>query len=77
MTESNQTMRLKMFVNESDWPFIAFCSFLFMVGMILGVKAEKFATHEFKKEAVKNNAARWVVDQDGNVKFEWNAPIGK
>ena len=60
------------------FPFFVICFCFFLGGLLLGFQVGNFATHEFKKEAVKNKAAHWViVDEDGNTKFEWNTTVEK
>ena len=51
---------------------LTFC--FFMGGVLLGIHiAGDSSTKEFKKQAIKNNFGHWVVDEEGNTKFEWNA----
>lgn len=59
---------------ENDvFPFVIVCFCLFLGGLLLGFQVGNFATHEFKKEAIKNKVAHWAVDEEGNTKFEWNS----
>jgi hypothetical protein len=40
----------------------------FCVGLGIG---SMYESNKIKKDAIKHNAARWVVDENGKVDFEW------
>jgi len=46
--------------------------FLIAVVVFSGYCGSEATARRYKIEAVKRNAAEWVVDQNGDVEFRWN-----
>lgn len=63
--------------DNSFMPCVILCFCFFVGGLLLGFRVGEFSTKEFKKHAIKSNFAHWAVDEEGNIKFEWNSPIEK
>jgi hypothetical protein len=54
-----------------DWVVLLLALTTMIVGLISGHHCGRYA---MQVEAVKHNAARWDVTQEGRTKFMWNAP---
>lgn len=48
------------------------CIIIFLVwGVFSAIVGSCEADKRVRQEAVKNNAAQWVADENGSVKFQW------
>ena len=47
------------------------------VGVVLGLGITACSNDNWREEAIRHKAARWVVAVDGTTKFEWITPPAK